>query len=284
MTARPLPRLLGALALAMLLAADGSAQDIRDLTLSRRVGEEEKLRVEVLYGAGRLQIGPAKRGLLYRTVMRYDRRAFEPMTELKGDTLRIGIKNVKADFNPNDATLEENRLQLFLARDLPLELVVGFGAGDAKLDLGGISMSKLEVRTALSQSLIDFSTPNRIAMSEAKLQAGAVDFAAENLGNLNAKKIDVAAGVGSVKLNFEGEWKRDAEVSVNMGLGALLLEFPEGLGVRIEEDALLSSFDPQGLVKRGDYYYSLDWEEAKRRITVKIKGALGQIKVAWTED
>jgi hypothetical protein len=91
----------------------------------------------------------------------------------------------------------------------------------------------------------------------------------------------VDAGVGNVVLGFQGDWQGDAEVSVEMGLGALELRFPEGLGVRLVKDTFLTSLDSEGLVKRGDSYYSLDWEEAENQITVTVDAAFGSINVVW---
>lgn len=113
------------------------------------------------------------------------------------------------------------------------------------------------------------------------MEVGAAEFTARRLGNLNADRISVDAGVGEVTLEFTGRWQRDARVSVDMGLGALNLRFPEGLGVKLEKDTFLTSLDAQQMVKRGDAYYSLDWESADRKVTVSVDAALGSISVAW---
>ncbi len=74
--------------------------------------------------------------------------------------------------------------------------------------------------------------------------------------------IYIDAGIGEIDLGFTGEWRQDARVSVDMGLGSLVLRFPRGLGVQLVKDTFLTSLDSEGLVKRGDSYYSLDYEEA----------------------
>ena len=68
-----------------------------------------------------------------------------------------------------------------------------------------------------------------------------------------------------------------------MGLGSLVLRFPRGLGVRLIKDTFLTSLDSEGLVKRGDIYYSLDYDEAEYQITVDIDAAFGSIRVAWVD-
>jgi len=74
-----------------------------------------------------------------------------------------------------------------------------------------------------------------------------------------------------------------ARVSVDMGLGSLVLRFPRGLGVRLVKDTFFTSLDSEGLVKRGDTYYSLDYDEAEYQITVDVDAAFGSIRVAWVD-
>jgi len=128
---------------------------------------------------------------------------------------------------------------------------------------------------------VDVSEANAGSMEHAAFQVGAADFTARHLGNLNARRIGVDAGVGSVNLWFNGNWQRDAEVAVKMGLGSLDLHFPEGLGVKLSKDSFLTSLDSEGLVKRGDAYYSPDWDRAERKITIEIDAAFGSVAVHW---
>ena len=88
-------------------------------------------------------------------------------------------------------------------------------------------------------------------------------------------------GVGDLTIDLTGEWRRDADVKVTMGLGSRQLVFPEGLGVKHERKTFLTSVDTQGLVKRGDSYYSLDWETAEHRVTVRVEAAFVSVDVRW---
>ena len=87
--------------------------------------------------------------------------------------------------------------------------------------------------------------------------------------------------MGAITLWFTGEWAQDADVSIDMGLGSLDLRFPEGLGVRLRKDSFLTSLDSQGLVKQGDWYYSLDWDDADHKVTIDLDAAFGSVTVAW---
>lgn len=273
---------LATLAAGVLLAGlpfSGQAQSWREVTMSRQLSGESELDVRVRFGAGRLAIRPGEEGSLYRMFLRYDEETFEPVASFEDGHLDLGVEGTKHSIRWRKENTQE--MELFLAREVPMALDLEFGAVRAVLDLGGLRMTKLDLSTGASESRVDISEPNPIRMSRAEFEVGAADFQVRNLGNLNSERIDVDAGVGNVVLDFRGEWQGDAEVSVDMGLGALELRFPEGLGVRLVKDTFLTSLDSEGLVKRGNSYYSVDWEEAAYQVTVTVDAAFGSIDVVW---
>jgi hypothetical protein len=211
--------------------------------------------------------------------LRYDEDAFQPVANFEDGRLDLGVEGTKHSFKWRKDNTQE--MTLFLAQGVPMDLDLEFGAVRADLDLGGLQMTKLDLSTGASESRVDISLPNQLRMSEASFRVGAADFQVRNLGNLNAENITVDAGVGSVVLDFQGEWQGNAMVSVDMGLGGLELRFPEGLGVKLLKDTFLTSLDSEGLVKRGKAFYSVDWEEAQHQVTVTVDAAFGSIDVVW---
>ncbi len=273
----------GRLAAAVLVLAGlpgvGAAQSWRTVTMSRQATDADEVRVQVTYGAGTLKVHSTEGGLLYRMNLRYDEEAFEPLAEFRGRRLRLGVEGVGRSrrFCKDDC----GEMDLRLGQGVPMDLDLEFGAVRADLDLGGLHLTGLELSTGASESTVDISKPNAGSVENASFQVGAADFTARHLGNLNARRIEMDAGIGDVDLWFNGSWRRDADVDVKMGLGSLDLHFPEGLGVRLSKDSFLVSLDPEGLVKRGDAYYSLDWDRAERRVTVDLEAAFGSVAVHW---
>jgi hypothetical protein len=272
--------LAGTLALAAGPLQGIAAQSWRNVSMSRQLSGESDIRVRVRYGAGRLSVKPADSGALYRMELRYDEETFEPVAEYEGDRLELGVKSIRNRINWSK-NRDSGEMNLSLARNVPMDLDLEFGAVRADVDLGGIQMTRLDLSTGASESRIDISEPNPVRMESAEFEIGAADFHVRSLGNLNAEVINVDAGVGNVVLDFRGQWHGDSDVSVDMGLGALELRFPEGLGVRVIKNTFLTSLDSEGLIKRGDSFYSLDWEEAEYQVTVTVDAAFGSIDVVW---
>ena len=272
---------LGALTICALVGAHGVAgQEWKDVTMSRRLDGTAPVRAQVSYGAGTFTLRSTPERLLYRMSLRYDERAFEPRAEFRGNRLILGLEGTGGRFSLN-RTDGSGSMALELGRGVPLDLDLEFGAVKANVDLGGLSLTRLELSTGASESIIEVSEPNPSVLSEADFEVGAADFTLRNLGNLGAERIDVQAGVGKVALWLDGAWRTNGRLSIDMGLGALELHVPEGLGIRIRKDSFLTSFDPEGLVKRGDSYYSLDWEEAERNVTIDLNAAFGSVQVIW---
>lgn len=271
--------ILAAAAALVMMPAGAEAQSWRTVTMSRQLEDYDDLRVDVRYGAGVFSIRSTDEGLLYRMNLKYDEDRFEPVADFSGDRLELGVETRRRGLDID--TDEAGELRLELARGVPMDLDLEFGAVKADLDLGGLALTDLDLSTGASESVIDVSEPNPSRMETASFEVGAADFTMRNLGNLNAATILVDAGVGSLKLGLDGRWQRDARIGIDMGLGSLELRVPEGLGIRLRKDSFLTSLDSEGLVKRGDVYESLDYDSAERRVVIDLDAAFGSVSVVW---
>lgn len=268
-------------AVLLLLAGAGPArsQDWSELTRSRGIAGEEALDVRVEYAAGRFEVRPAEIGRLYRVYLRYDENAIRPDVDYEDGRLVVDVEGstdrVRVGHDGGA------HLQLHLPRSVPTDLRMEFGAVRADMDLGGIPLTGLRLSTGASESTIRVSEANRASIERVQMEVGAAKFEARDLGNLNASRIDVEAAVGDVTLDFSGEWRNDARVSVSMGLGALSLHFPADVGIRVEKSGFLAPFNPQGLEQRGDVWFSPGFENARRKVVVDLEATLGNIDLTW---
>lgn len=271
---------LGLLAVGVVAAAaPAAAQDWRTVSHRRRVAGEERMAVQVRFGAGELRVVPAEPGTLYRSSLRYDARIFEPIHEYAAGELRLGIEGAHDGMRVN--IREGSRMDVALGPDVPLELDLEFGAVEAEIELGGLRISRADVSTGASETRLRFSKPNPVRMSRFQLEAGAAAFRAEGLGNANVESLRVSGGVGDLTLDFTGDWRHDMDVDIDMGLGSLTLRIPRDVAVVVTKETFLMAFDSQGLVKRGDAYYSTNADTASHRMTLSISGALGSVDVRW---
>ncbi len=262
-------------------ATELAAQNWSTVTAARQLGHEREFRVRMGYGAGVLSVWPGEPGSLYRMELHYDQDVVEPRTRYADGTLEIGMDRIGRGIRIG-AHEGSGHLDLELSPEIPLSLELEFGAVRANLELGGLSIRELDVETGASDTRIAVSTPNPVRMELASFEAGAANLVATGLGNLNAERIRLEAKAGKATLDFGGEWQRNAEVDVALDLGAAEFRFPRGLGVKLAVDALLTSVDVQEMYRRGDSYFSSDWEDAEVRVTVEIDAHVGAIHATWT--
>ena len=262
--------------------ANLDAQRWKTLTAARQVTDEESLRVKVQYGAGVLTVRRGDDGELYNALFHFDENWAIPRTEYAGGRLEVGLsvnETGNSDFSdwPDEASLE-----LELAPGVPMDLDLDFGAGRAELDLTGLAVRKLVVNTGASESVIRVDEVNRERMESARINVGAADLRVLGVGNMNAERVTVKSGLGSVVLRLDGEWPDDGYLVVEMGLGALELQVPRSLGVRLRRPgSLLASIETDGLEKRGKVYQSVNWESAERKIEIEITAVLGSVDLEW---
>ena len=266
-------------ALTLLAAAPAFAQDWRTITSLRQYRGEDQLDVKVEYGAGNLSIAPASRNSLYKAILRYDARSFKPVTQYSDGLLRVGVEGGSIKGH----NMKSGRLDLTLGTQVPLNLDLKFGAVEANVELGGMRVRELHVATGASATDLNVSSRNPDKCVFADFEVGAAEFKASGLGNLNCERVKMAGGVGDVTLDFNGAWRVDADVEIDMGLGSLTLRVPRGLGVSVRKTGVLASFDSQELIKRGNTYYSENWDKATNRVTFNIDAALGSIRMVWVE-
>src|SRR5690606_12003734 len=101
----------------------------------------------------------------------------------------------------------------------PLELDVRFGAGQAEIELGGISLERLHLGTGASETTVRFSSPNPIEADRVLIEAGAAELEVYGLGNARAERVEFKGGVGATTLDFGGAGG-DTEVQIEMGVGS----------------------------------------------------------------
>jgi hypothetical protein len=270
-----------ALLVAAALAVPGlsAAQDWRTITSMRQVGGEDGLTVDLEYGAGQLDLVPGRKGVLYRTSLRYDAGVLRPLMSYADGRLRVGIEDVRV----RGKNMKSGQLRLELGPDVPLDLDLQFGAARANLDLSGLPVRSLKIATGASETDLRVAEPNPETCDEVDLTAGAASFRAYGIGNLKAERVHFSGGAGEVTLDFTGDAPADMAVDIEMGLGTLTLRVPRGAGVRVRKTGFLASFDSQELTKRGDTYFSEDWDAAHRRITFEVQAALGSVRVVWVD-
>jgi hypothetical protein len=269
-----------------LLAVTGlAAQDLRVTSAARQRAAERDINVSVAFGVGRFHLKPGPEGVLYRARLQYDAEAFEPVMRYDPQSrrVRLGVEGLHTRGRGSDHGKVEQRLDVELSPAVPADIELTFGAGAADVELGGLSVTSAHIKVGAAESVIRFSEPNRVACQSLTFEVGAIDLETERLGNARCARIALKGAAGDITLDLTGGWPQNSvtEIDAAVGLGALTLVLPEDVGVSVQIDRFLVTFDRAGLRKRGDRYYSANYDTATAKLNLDVKTAVGSVDVRW---
>jgi hypothetical protein len=276
-----------ALALIALGLAAGSAplaaQSLRTITSTRQRSDEKELNVNVEFAAGTFRLSKETGGALYRSKITYDEERFRPISTYGKGDLSLGLKSLSVGSHFNGDEHQPQTMTVSVSPDVPARLTLQLVAGESHLELGGLNLTRADIKTGASDSHVAFSTPTTGKCESLSFHVGAAQFTGEHLGNARCRDIELLGGVGDLTMDFTGDWGTTAAVNGNIkvGVGSLKLELPKDIGVQIDVNRVLSSFDPEGFLKNGNSYFSRNWKSAAKRLHLDLTTALGSIEVAW---
>lgn len=282
-----------------------AAQEWHDFRSARQVNDVGSLEVEVIYAAGRLNVGSSVGQLLYDAKLHYDAARFEPQRNwrLDGDRARLRLAlssapsidedaRVRVEFDDWDIDFdldnlprggtEPGQLDLRLHPSVPIALKIAAGASKTRLELGDLTLTSVEIATGASDARVQFGSPNRIRMERLSMKSAAAEFRAEGLGNARFDHLEFGALIGDVTLDFAGEWDGDATARVKMGLGELTIRVPREIGVRIDRKALFTSFSAEEFERDGDSFVSPNWDSAAIHLHIELDAGLVSVEIERT--
>lgn len=268
-------------ALMLVIASGAEAQTWRTLDVSRQLRDTSEHHIKVRYAAGRFSLRPTDDPVLFSMQLRYDEERTRPLHQYDAESRSaiLGVEGQNVRWARHINGDEAGEMRLGLSHSVPLDLELELGATRARVDAGGLTLNNLRVATGAADAVLDFSAPNRSRMRHLDIQLGAAGFVITNLGNARVSRIRVDGGVGSVDLDFGGTIQDDVSVEANVALGKLALHLPRDVGIRVEVQKLLATFDHPGLYKRGNAYYSDNWDTAKVRVRVRAETVFGAIEI-----
>lgn len=212
-----------------------------------------EVRADVKMGAGELRIEGGAESLL-EADFTYNVAEWKPEVEyaVTENAGRLTVKQPKTEtFTTSANTRYEWDLQFNDA--VPLDLRIECGAGDSKLKLGDLTVTRVD------------------------MQLGAGDMELDLSGNASLTEMDLDLGAGEVTVDLTGDWEHDVTVSIQGGVGRTHLLLPENIGVRVKVDKGIGDVDASGLYREDNTYVNKAYEDAQTTLEVNIQAGVGQI-------
>ncbi len=211
--------------------------------------------VTLSFGGGELRLEPGAEVALIEGAATFNVPDFAPEVTVEGSQVRIEQGNLELHGIP---TLDDEGLVNDWSLEIgsaPLELHIAAGAYHGEFEFGGLALHELTIADGAADVQLSFLAPNRVEMGEFRYTTGASRVRLSGLGHANFESLTFKAGAGDYTLDFTGDLRREASVSIETGLSQVTLLVPESVAAQLTVQGGLSEVDPEGSwIQEGNTY------------------------------
>lgn len=252
--------------------------EMRDEQKTIPLAEAKSAIVEVVFGAGALEIEAGVSDQLLSGRFRYNVEHWAPQVTYEDGVLTIKQGSTKEEWGiPTGIT--HNEWKLRFSPEIPLEMDVKAGAGEGELDFTGLQLTALDLDLGAGDFVVRFDEPNEAEMGHLTLDAGASKLEMIGIGHAGPERMRVQGGVGDITLDLTGDWPRSADVEITAGVGALTLRLPDNVGVHVEARGGLSSVEVSGLRRVGDAYVNDAFGKTELELSIQVTTGVGSLRL-----
>ncbi len=151
------------------------------------------------------------------------------------------------------------------------------------MEMGGLRLREFYLNNWAGEVEVRFDEPNPILMDFLDIDAKVGEIRLVKLGNARFKKANINGGIGEIDIDFGGDLLSESRAKVDLDIGEAVVSLPRDIGIKMRIGgglSFLSSKDiDQSFYRRGNYYYSDDYQEKKNRFFLYITPGLGQFTI-----
>ena len=214
--------------------------------------DSKDINLKLSFGAGEMTLAPGTKKLVEGTAI-YNYPAFKPVVSTDNGNVHLGLSEV--NFNAFPSTRELKNIWDLKLGSTPMGLTIESGAYKGTFEFGGLALSGLVIKDGAAEVTLNFSEPNQTEMSIFHYETGASNVKMTGLANANFGLLDFSSGAGDYTLDFGGDLKRDASVTISSGLSNIIIVVPEGVNAVVTVDGGASNINAgSGWSQNGKVY------------------------------
>ncbi|MGD2103685.1 MAG: toast rack family protein [Anaerolineae bacterium] len=234
--------------------------------------------VDVVFGAGRLEIEAGVSDKLLSGLFTYNVQKWAPQITHEGTQLAIKQGGDERKWGIPSGNVR-NHWELEFSAEMPLVMNVKVGAGEGKLDLTGLQITDFDMDVGAGDIALRFDEPTEIPMNHMTLDTGASKVEVVGVANASPEEIRLQGGVGDIALDLTGNWARSSDITIRAGAGALRLTLPSDVGVEIETRGGLTNIEAYGLRQMGGTYTNDAFGETDVELHINITTGVGNVRL-----
>lgn len=186
---------------------------------------------------------------------------------------KVSVTQGAADADPTAFTGEVVADWRLTLGPTPMELSVDAKAAKTELDLSGLALKSVTVRTTTGPIVLSSTAANPMSADLVDVESGSGELKLKDLGNLNTTKVRLHTGTGSITLDMGKHVDRDMTIDVEATAGSVSITVPLGVGARAEAQG--GKVTAAGWDKDGEAWVVSGNTPAK--VTFKIKAGAGVV-------
>ena len=164
-----------------------------------------------------------------------------------------------------------------------LDLRVETGSADGRLDLAGLSLTRLGIHTSSGEFQIDGAGEQRVLRTvEVDTMSG--DIALELTGDYaSLVSVDAQTSSGDLTFDLTGSWAHDLDVTIDSAAGHVTLLLPRDAGVSVTVDTSAGDVTANGFIADGKTYVNNAPGSAPVTLNISVKTSSGNVILGLAE-
>jgi hypothetical protein len=229
--------------------------EIRTESVTVQPEDADQVRVILKMGAGELKIDDGADGLM-EADFTFNVDAWEPTVtyNVSAGAGRLTVEQPKTEELSVGSNFH-NEWDIRFGDGIPLDMRIDCGAGEQDIDLGGLTITELDM----------------------KLGAGDVNVDLSDNAALTRLKFDI--GAGDVDINLDGPWDNNVDVDIQGGIGQTKLRLPRDVGVRVNVTKGIGDVDASGLYRNGNDYVNDAYGESDITLEINLQAGIGRVQL-----
>ncbi len=216
-----------------------SSEEVEDRVLTPEIPDGANPgRVVLRLSAGEFRVRPADPGEPLHIEARYDRQSYELREHLEtgADSWTYELEfertgHIVMSMLKGFLGGTSSRVDVFLPRDVPLELELWVKQGQVKVQLGGLWLTAVEAEFQQGGFELEFDEPLHEPLGRLVLHGSMGGFVASGLGNASPRRLEVDFSMGGMQLDLRGPWVADSEITIRTTQGGGVIRLPRDVEI-----------------------------------------------------
>lgn len=166
-----------------------------------------------------------------------------------------------------------NALEIVVPRGHPISFKGKVGIGESRMNLGGLWVQDVDLDYATGDHFLEFREPIPFPMGSFDIKSSMGELEIRGVGDASPETVRVKHGMGSLFLDLQGAWRRDASARVDFKMGECKIWVPENARVQLDGGKVAMGESRQNLP---DY---ADLPEDAPAIALKVRGSMGEMRI-----